>query len=121
MTQKDQKALEFMSNPSTTQVVLYILGHIAEELAGRPIPDLHRWRLVEQHMRAKQEDLVSAFIPVVKKVIDVVSLQLENSKQGYELPRSEDKVKKVAMTVKSLMVLTDITFADLFSNYTSVR
>jgi len=104
-TDVDLELYEVLKFVASKHFLLYLIGELADQIMDRRVADKYNWRCRKEVIAADNVSLINAWIEVLKVLLPHISMLIQQEGEGasYEVPRSFEKSKKVAMGTKALV------------------
>jgi hypothetical protein len=105
LNEPEQALHDFLKFSTAKLFIIGVIGRIAPQIAGQPLPDLFGWKIGTQHFKdAWRTTLVSRWEPLVESVAPLVVSQVEgDAKDVVRSTRDLDKIaRKVGFQLQSL-------------------
>jgi hypothetical protein len=117
-TDLDLKQYDVLKFSASKHFLLYLIGECADQIMNRRVADKYNWRCKKEVISADNVSLINACIRTLKAILPQVSVLInrEGVNASYEVPRSFELSKKVAVDTKAIIASLPILateFADL--------
>lgn len=98
LNEPETALLEFLKFSTAKLFIIGIIGRIASQIAGQPIPDLFAWSVKAPYLKENwRTTLVTRWEPFVESLVPVIVLHVDNN--AKDVVRSTEYLEKIAKKV----------------------
>jgi hypothetical protein len=105
LNEPEQALHSFLQFSTSKLFIVAILGRIAAQVAGQPLPDLFAWKIAPSHFNSRwRTSLVDRWTPFVEALVPLIVSNIEGD--AKDVVRSSDDLasiaRKVGLQIQSL-------------------
>ncbi len=117
-TKQESLQNDVLKYAASKPFVIYLIGELAEEIAGKPVSDQFEWKSKTSIINSENHSMSDAWIVALRAILPQIALVVEQQGKDafYEVPRSAEQSKKVANHLKALMASLESVLGPQFDD-----
>jgi len=109
---------EVLKYSASKHFIFYLIGQMAEEIVGRKVRNLFDWACIDGVISGGNSSLIQAWTSVLHALLPQVAALVNKRGEDafYEIPRSMQMSRDIAVEMKALAASLEASFGPLFAD-----